>query len=173
VILDADDNGHAVKYEYGERDRGLYNQKKVNTSLANNNDQVCKIRAKCFPALVNKLCRYYKNAVGAAYREPELQAFLNCALLYVFENVRKEEHTFGSLITLAKAVDRKRGKHSAFEILMEPKVGQHVFYAEFQSNYHPDLQQHLLSSLMTIQEYMIEKNGDVEFHLELKHGQTD
>lgn len=173
VILDADDNGHAVKYEYGERDRELYNQKQSNTRLTKNNEQVCKIRAKCFPALVNKLCRYYKNAGGAAYREPELQAFLNCTLLYVFENVRKEDRTFGSLITLAKAVDRKGEKHSAFEILMEPKVGRHDFYTEFQSYYHPDLQQHLLSSLMTIQEYMIEKNGDVEFHLELKHRQRD
>lgn len=173
VILDADANKHIVRYEYGERDRGLYNQKQSNTCSEKSNEQVCKIRAKCFPAMVNKLCRYYKNAGGAAYREPELQAFLNCTLLYVFKNVRKEEHTFGSLITLAKTVDRKGKNRSAFEILMEPKVGQHDFYVEFQSYYHPDLQQHLLSSLMTIQEYMIEKNGDVEFHLELKHGQRD
>ena len=67
----------------------------------------------------------------------------------------------------------KQKNQSTFEILMELKVDQHDFYVEFQSYYHPDLQQHLLSSLMTIQEYMIEKNGDVEFHLELKHGQTD
>lgn len=173
VILDADENGHTVRYEYGERDGGMYNQKNADTSLANNSEPVCKIRAKCFPAMVNKLCRYYKNAGGAAYREPELKAFLNCALLYVFENIRKEDHNFDSLLKLAKTIDRKGKNRSTFEILMEPKVGQHNYYVEFQGYYHPNLHQHLQSSLMVIRKYMIEKNGDVKFHLELKNKQLD
>lgn len=171
VILDADERGHIVRYEYGDRDHGLYAHKHSNaSSLEVGKNMVCKIHAKSFSALVNKLCRYYKNAGGAAYREPELRSFLNCALMYIFEHLRNEEHSFESLFKLVDTVERKYNEPSVFEKLMQCRLGQHKFFEEYKALYHPDLQRHLTDSLWVVKNYMVEQNGDVEFMFMLKHG---
>lgn len=172
VILDAGDNGHFIRYISGTRGWGLYNlQPRPKKEFYRGNHRLsgCKIRAKCFPALVNKLCRYYRNAGGAEYRIPELEAFLNCSLLYLFEYCRKEDQTFESLIKLAKQVDRKGNDRSVFENMVCPKMKDHEFCKDFMCIYHKDLQRHLEDALEVIRRYMVEMNGDATFYLELKH----
>lgn len=171
VILDTGEEGLEIRFEYGLRKSGLYTQhSRIYTEAARKKElQYYTIRANNLNAMVNKLCRYHKNAGGEAYQEPELQVFLRCALLYMFAYTKVEEHTLNRLIDLARIANRKGSQKSAFEKMVASKIGGHDFYLDYGHYYHPELQQHLMCCLLTIKHYMIQQNGHMEFILELKH----
>ena len=130
---------------------------------------ICQIQADHLPGLTNKLCRYFKNAGGEPGWIPELEAFLNCALLYMYQYLPKTEFAFDNLLLLARLVNRKGQKQSHFEEAVGPKMADDDTYKTLMVCYHPELHENLVSNLIRIHQYMIEKNGEAAFRFEVKH----
>lgn len=170
VILDADGDNHVVRYENGNRENSLYNPSPTKPCPSEESKaMICRIKADHLPALTRKLCRYYKNAGGQAYRIPELEVFLNCALLYMYKHVPTENFGYDHLMLLAKLVNRKGRKKSDFEEVVGDKMADHDSYKMLMDYYHPELHQHLMLDLILIHQYMIKQNGKAAFRFEVKH----
>ena len=170
VILDAEGDQHVIRYENGLRDHSLYNPKMTNAKPAEDGKMlICKIKADHVPALTNKLCRYFKNAGGETGWIPELEAFLNCALLYMYQYAPKTDFTFDHLLLLARLVNRKGQKQSHFEEVVGAKMADDDTYKTLMVCYHPELHHNLVQDLILIHQYMIEKNGKAAFWFEVKH----
>jgi ATP-dependent Clp protease ATP-binding subunit ClpX len=154
VILDADENGCCIRYEHGERIyafRSQVDEKEEQPPVI--------IKAKNMPAMVRKLCRYYQNAGGELDTLPQLEAFLDCAITFLFTSCKPSEFTYESLEKLARSVHRTEGK-SGFDVILAD-ARQHVPVAcrlTLDKLYSPWMQKNLVSALQLIAIYIETKN---------------
>lgn len=171
VILDVGEDGCCAIYEHGERGYAFRSptQKDEQKDLP-----PVIIKAKNLPALVRKLCRYYRNASEDIIFVPQLEAFLDCALTFLFVSCRPSERTFQSLEMLARAVRRPAGKNakSPFDIILDDHF-KDISFAQrnnFNKSYTPSMQTQLVSALELIAVYIEEKNtrGCVVFEVPRK-----
>lgn len=154
VILDADEDGCCIRYEHGERTYAFRSQDDKKEE-----QPPVIIKAKNMPAMVRKLCRYYRNAGGELDTLPQLEAFLNCAITFLFTSCKPSEFTFESLEKLARSVHRTEGK-SGFDVIMAD-ARQHVPVAcrlTLDKVYSPWMQKNLVSALQLIAIYIETKN---------------
>lgn len=172
VILHADEDGCCAVYEHGVR--GYAFRSPTQEEEQKDHPQVV-IKAKNLPALVRKLCRYYRNASGDIIFVPQLEAFLDCALTFLFSRCRPSERTFESLEKLARAVRRSAGKNakSPFDIILGD-AHKNVSFTQrhnFDKAYTPSMQTQLVSALEIIAIYIEEKNtrGRVVFEVPKKN----
>lgn len=171
VILDADEDGCCAIYEHGTRSYAFRNP--VQAEEQKDLPSVV-IKAKNLPALVRKLCRYYRNASEDIIFVPQLEAFLDCTLTYLFTCCRPSERTFESLEKLARVVRRPAGKNakSPFDIIMEDAHKDISFTQRnnFDKAYTPSMQMRLVSALELIAIYIESKNtrGRVVFEMPQK-----
>lgn len=166
VILDANGDACTIRYSHGcrkEADR--------NTPVAETEElRWHTVRAKNTPALIRKLCRYYRNAEGNLGILEQLEAFLGCSIPYLHRGCRHEEFNLEALNKLAGATGRT-GRKSPFEDIMcrafyVPKEA----YSKFGSVYSPWLSKNLVWSLKTIGEYLQEKHGPCRIRFEVPKG---
>ena len=166
ITLDADEDGCCLHYEHGPRSYAFRSLDRVEKP-----DELPwhPVKANNLPALTRKLCRYYRNAGGNPEHLPQLEAFLNCTLMYLFAKTRPDERTFESLEKLARVVHRSNPK-SPYDIIM----GDACYlltpeYKAFDKLYDSWMQRHLVSALQTIMGYIQEKHGVCCVRLEAKH----
>lgn len=171
VILDADGHGNCcVRYEYGER--APVSTHEVLKPLDPKDEEaslpwVC-IHAKNESALVQKLCRYYKNADGTMEHLDTLTAFLNCCVIFLHRYCRPSEFTFRSLEQLAGAVGQ--GGDSAFDRVMKGG-SMELFRAhqKFANLCHAWTKHELLSALELIKTYIMVHNRVGRIRFEVKN----
>jgi hypothetical protein len=153
VILDAEGERACVHYEWGQR---VAEEKKEEQS---ENARIHVVRAKNPKNLIDKLCRYYRNACGTTGAEEQWKAFLECAVIYMYRDCRPEEFTLESLEKLAAASHRQDGK-SAFERLV-----RRSFYVARGDTYRLDevytdwMSRNLVSGCKSIVKYLNDKHG--------------
>lgn len=170
VILDAANDGCFIRYEHGPRGyafRDPARQQAPEEALPQHT-----IRANNPAALTGKLIRYYPNAGGHHSAELQLEYFLDCTTVYLFHQLKPEEHTFESLEKLARVTDRKGNTRSPFEIILSDarKDIPIELRKHFDSVYAPDLQRKLVDALQVIMSYIQLKHGLCRVRFQIKHG---
>jgi len=155
VILEVDEDELCIRYQYGVR---YADQSKVDQKIKRET-KVHTVKAKNMPALVRKLCRYYRNADGDANVMTQLEAFLDCALLYLQRECKPDDFNLESLEKLADATNREHEKSPFDEMvcrsLFVPKDKKLVY----ERAYTDWLRQNLLAALKVILEYIWENHG--------------
>lgn len=161
VILDAEGERVCVHYEWGQR---VAEEKKEEQS---ENARIHVVRAKNPKNLIDKLCRYYRNACGTTGAEEQWRAFLECAVIYMYRDCRPEDFTMESLEKLAAASHRKDGQ-SAFERLVRRSF--HMTRADLSrmENVYSDwMSRNLISGCRSIAKYLYEKHGATQIRFQI------
>lgn len=155
VILDADGNECCIRYEHGSRDiKTMRTQHEKSQELP-----LHTVKAKNTPALVRKLCRYYRNTAGDLEVLGQLEPFLNCSITYLQAGIKKEEFNFDSLEKLA-CITRRENDQSAFErLICESHDVPLLFCEAFRKAYSPWLPQNVTAALETIKVYIWNNHG--------------
>lgn len=143
VTLDATEQGLCVECGHGKRG---YCYAEENEELS-----ILRVKGKNVLALVNKLCRYYRNAGGDSTIILILKVFLECSLMYLNENATNKELNYSSLEKLARTVQHN-GQCSRFEILMGDKSMS--AFDRFCELYTVSTQRDLVMALQRIMEYL-------------------
>ena len=151
IVLDADEQGLCVRYEYG---KCIY----CYSHSSGAELRVYRLRGKTCKALVDKLCRYFKNTGGDLTIIPVLQAFLECSMEYLYETVEEKEFSFTSLEMLARRVQHKH-QCSRFDILMSDRKIK--AYERFRELYTSDMQRNIVMALQRIMAYLESYHGKV------------
>ena len=156
VVLDANEEDCFLRYEHGERSYA-YRSPVREQSL--DKMQWYTVEAADTKELTKKLCRYYRNAGGKLDTLPELEAFLDCTLMYLHTKVRPGEFCYESLEKLARATYRSN-KKSPYDIIMgDANYLSTPEYELFDRNYTPWTRQHLTNALRVIMAHLQEKRG--------------
>ena len=106
--MDAENDRACVRYERGQKGEDKEKDSGRESALPH------VVRAKNPNDLINKLCRYYRNACGNTSAEIQWKAFLDCAIYYLYRDCKPEEFNLESLRKLAETTHRRSGQ-SAFE----------------------------------------------------------
>ena len=147
VILDADENGCVLKYEYGERSIEPSIRKVRYTAPY-------MVRAKDIESMTDNLCGFYPD-VAASMPEAELAIFLKLSLSYLKQYTRPSDFRFESLEKLGAATDKSSKEHlSPFDIIItdvlkDPKHDKafDAMYEEFSNCWTPDYTHNLVHAL--------------------------
>lgn len=166
VILDADEDGCCVRYEHGPKGYCFHVQQ---SSTATGALPWHTVKAKNPPALTQKLCRYYRNAGGDLNVLPQLEAFLNCALTFLYYKCRPSEFTFDSLEKLARATKREEDVSSAFDTILKDthSITFRPLINAFDKVYTSWTTQNLTSALRQIMEYIRGMHGLCQMRFEI------
>ena len=166
VVLDVDGEELCVRYQYGARKVDRSKQKKQ----VEETQKVHVVKAKNIPALVRKLCRYYRNADGDLEVMTQLEAFLHCALIYLRRECVPEDFAFESLEKLADVTDREQGDSPFDEAVCKsffvPK-DKKLAYERVYTNW---FRQNLLSALETVLEYIWDHHGKCQVQFQVPAG---
>lgn len=144
VLLDADERGLLVRYNYGKRSY-CYCATEEDTL------PIHWIKGKNCKTLSKRLCRYYRKAGGELSFLPTLELFLECALVYLNENADKTDFCFSNLEKLARTVQRDR-HGSKFEQLT--CVMRQDIFRQFRETYTVSTQRDIVIALQKIMEYL-------------------
>lgn len=144
VLLDADERGLLVRYNYGKRSY-CYCATEEETL------PIHWIKGKNCKTLSKRLCRYYRKAGGELSFLPTLELFLECALVYLNENADKTDFCFSNLEKLARTVQRDR-HGSKFEQLT--CVMRQDIFRQFRETYTVSTQRDIVIALQKIMEYL-------------------
>ena len=170
VVLDANEDGCYVRFESGIRGHSFHEWEQDSKKYVDLS--VVKIRGKSIKNLVDRLCRYYRNACDNEPIDmgilPMLEPFLNCSLTYIYRYCRKEDFNFYSLEKLARTIQQKGHGRTTFEIMMDSKMENDPSYHEFRREYDPALCSELVEALSAILWYLCEYHGEVWYQFELK-----
>lgn len=151
IVLDVDEQGLRVRYEYGNR---TY----CHSHSSSAELQVHMLKAKNCKVLADKLCRYFKNAGGDLTIIPALQTFLECSMEYLYKAAEEEVFSFASLEKLACTV-RHKYQCSSFDIMMRDlKIKA---YERFRELYTSDIQRDIVMALQRIMAYVESYHGKV------------
>lgn len=150
VILDADENGCILKYEYGERTIVPLVQKVRYTAPY-------MIRARDIESMTDNLCSFYEER-SASMPKAELVSFIKLALTYLKCYTRPGEFHFESLEKLAEATDKRTKEYlSPFDIIITDvlKKPAHsksfdTMYEEFSKHWTPDYTHNLVEALIRV-----------------------
>ena len=170
VILDANEDGCCVRFESGIRGHSFHEWELDREKYADL--PVVMIRGKSIKNLVDKLCRYYRNACDNEPIDmavmPMLEPFLNCSLTYIHRYCRRDDFNYFSLEKLARTIQQKGQGRTTFEIMMDTKMESNPSYQEFWREYDPILCGYLVEALSAILWYLSEHHGEVIYQFELK-----
>ena len=163
VIIDGKDGSLFVTYTHGQREY---------CSFGTDRSQYPEhtIRASSTAALASKLCRYYKKAGGNMDNLPELKAFLECSLAYLWHCSPPSDFCFFSLERLTSIVHR--GSHgSRFEQILSSQDAEAC--RRFMAYYTVHTQRNLTIALQQIMGYLesYHKKINVRFALKAKRTQ--
>ena len=158
VLLDADEEGLCVRYEYGERAYCYSDSEEESLT-------VHWIKGKNCKELTKRLCRYYRKAGGDLSFLPTLELFLACALVYLDEDAVEKDFCFTSLEKLARTVQRDR-LGSKFDQITCVK-SQEIFQ-QFRQVYTISTQRDLVIALQKIMEYLERYHKKVNIRFVLK-----
>jgi len=153
VILDAEGERVCVRYENGQR--GAEEKKGEQAE----NARIHVVRAKNPKNLIDKLCRYYRNACGTTGAEEQWKIFLECAVIYMYRDCRPEDFTLESLEKLAESTHRKSGQ-STFE-----RLARRSYYvtrgdlSRLDDVYSEWMSRNLVSGCRSIAKYLYDKHG--------------
>lgn len=155
IILDSDGKECCIRYENGER---VFDA----VEPAENKAEELPwhtVKAKNTDALIRKLCRYYRNAGGDDNMLAQLEAFLACAIPYLYGGYRKADFVLESLVKLAGITKREHGQ-SPFENMIRRSfwVTSNI-YSDYREMYTPWMSQNLQSALESISMYLMCKHG--------------
>lgn len=147
VILDAEENGCCIRYERGARAYSFYD-------FSQSDDYPWAIvKDATVASLADRLYQYYRLSDASITALPQVKAFLNCAITFLFISCRPSERIFDSLEKLARATHRFNPK-SPFDIIMEDvleaKVVTKTQIQKFNNAYTPQTQQNLVEALQII-----------------------
>lgn len=159
VLLEADERGLCVRYDYGTR---VY----CYSSSNEENMLIHRIKGKNCTALVKRLCRYYRKAGGELSFLPTLELFLECALVYLYEDSTDDDFCFASLEKLARTVQRVRNGSKFEQITCIKK--QEIF-RQFRQAYTMGTQRDLVIALQKIMEYLERYHKKVNIQFVLKN----
>ena len=163
VILDAREGICFLTYEHGPR---AYAYRDPSRAIAKETLPWHTVKANNPQAMVRKLCRYYRNANGRAETLDQLEAFLHCAVVYLYRRNRLEDFCFDSLEAFARATSREEapngrpGRSELEKAMMDPEA--HVpgeLRSRFASVYSDKLQGNLVAAQQTIMAYLQERHG--------------
>ena len=125
-----------------------------------------RIKGKNCTALVKRLCRYYRKAGGELSFLPTLELFLECALVYLYEDSTDDDFCFASLEKLARTVQRVRNGSKFEQITCIKK--QEIF-RQFRQAYTMGTQRDLVIALQKIMEYLERYHKKVNIQFVLKN----
>lgn len=166
VVLDVEGEELCVRYQYGARKRYRSEQ----GQKTKKEQKVHIVKAKSIPALVRKLCRYYRNTDGDPETMAQLEAFLGCAIVYLRYECSADDFKFESLEKLADITNREQEKAPFDETVCRsffvPK-DKRLAYERVYTNW---TRQNLLSALETILEYIWEHHGECDVCFQLPKG---
>ena len=166
VLLDADGNDCCIRYEHGSKKKEPADEQKGSGKEL----PWHTIKANNTPALVRKLCRYYRNVAGDQAVLKQLEAFLNCAVPYLHKRCDKSEFTLQSLLILAGQT-RKNGEQSSFELkLRRTYCIQRTTYNEYVEAYNNWFSQNVTSALEEIRRYIWAYHGERQVRFEVPTG---
>ena len=172
VILDSDENGCIIRYEYGERAYSFHKFKQDPEAADQKAYPVIWIKARTPDRLANRLCRHYASAVCEEPIDmafvPELRVFLTCALTYLSRYCRKEDFSFESMQRLARTVPRGHCKKSTFEIMMDSRMANEPICKDYLKMYDAHTGGKMVECLNAIAWYLCEKCGEVVIRFALK-----
>ena len=166
VTLDANEDGCCIHYGHGERQYAFQDSARENPEFAHWHT----VKAKHVDALRRKLCRYYRKAVEVPDVLPQLDAFLDCALTYLYKKCKPTEMTFENLERLARSTHRPNGGTAPFDILLDDAryaVGNEKI-GKLDKVYSPWLQQNLTSALQEVAIFLQEYHGSCAIRFEIR-----
>lgn len=159
VLLEADERGLCVCYGYGAR---VY----CYSSSDEENLPVHRIKGNNCKALAKRLCRYYRKAGGELSFLPTLELFLECALVYLYEDSTDDDFCFASLEKLARTVQRDRNGSKFEQITCIKK--QEIF-RQFRQAYTVSTQRDLVIALQKIMDYLESHHKKINIQFVLKN----
>lgn len=166
VILDAADGACVIRCEEGHREYAFRDPAREKELMGMKRHV---LRAKNLAAMTNKLIRYYRNAGGNSEFLSELEAYLDCAIVYLGTKCQPKDFTFDSLEKLARSTVRG-SKSSPFEIILND-AGYAVTkerIKRFTDLYMPRTPQRLTYALQMIMTYIRKWHGDCRVVFEIK-----
>lgn len=164
VIVDADGEHSYVRYERG----GRKCEARADAVTSAGSTVTHIVRAKNTKNLVDKLCRYYRNACGDTGVEEQWRAFLGCAVEHLHKGAREEEFTLESLEKLA-AVTHRNGGSSTFERILRRSFGiSRNDMEKLNAVYSDWMCRNLVSACRSVKGYLFEKHGACEIHFEIR-----
>lgn len=166
VVFDADGDECCVRYEHGPRKSEQAEATKENSEEL----PWHTVKAKNSPALVRKLCRYYRNANGDSEVICQLEPFLNCVVSYLHKRCDKKDFTLQSMIILAGQTRRNDAQSSFEEKLHRSFCVPRDVYREYLESYTNWLPQNVTSALEKIQTYICNNHGDCQVRFEVPAG---
>lgn len=164
VILDAEGDGCCIRYERGARAYSFYD-------FSQSDDYPWEIvKDATVASLADRLYQYYRLSDASITALPQVKAFLNCAITFLFINCRPSERTFESLEKLARATHRFNSK-SPFDIIMddalEAKTMTRQQIQKFNNAYTPQMQQNLVEALQIIMTAIRAKLGPCQVRFDV------
>jgi hypothetical protein len=117
------------------------------------------VKAKNTPAMVRKLCRYYRNAGGAPRIGEQLEVFLNCAVPYLVQGSFNGQFSFESLEELALSAYHRDTTNSFDERMRRSFRITKDAYAAFQKANDFWLPRNVMSALGMILGYIHKHHG--------------
>ncbi len=163
MILD----GCRVRFERGERGPTAFGKPKIVEFKPTLPLRYIKKRDQM--QLVNALLRYYRKAGGDEKVMPVLEAFLWCAVPFLFKACPPKERTIGNCIRLAEAAQLpRRGGISPFEIVMQDAKRTDTYaFKELKRREDYWTSRQLVSAFKTIQDYLFKFRYPCEFQFKL------
>ena len=155
VIVDANGGSCYTRYEHSSEDR-LQTSASAKQSVAS---PWYTVKAKNTPALVQKLCRYYRNANGTPEILQQLEPFLSCSITYLHKCCEKKDMTLDALFALSKQTKRGHNLSPFDEIIQRSLCIPGSMYRVYLEAYTDSIHQNLQSALETIQSYIHSNHG--------------
>ena len=160
VVLDAEGDNCFLTYEPGAREYCFRDPARLQSQ-----EQLRwhTVRANNIPAMVRKLCRYYRNAEGKQDVPQQLNDFLSCAVTYLHRECHPSEFCFDSLEKLARATcrDEHPKARSPFDVIMQDArtAVPYEMYQRFSTAYNRTTTANLTDALRTIMRYIQAHHG--------------
>ena len=162
IVLDVEDDSVVVCYEHGEPAVLEAQEKDTSGEMPWHT-----IKAKNTDVLVNKLCRYYRNTGADPNMLVQLEAFLACAIPYLYHSYREVDFVFASLEKLAKITHREGGNSGFENMIRRSFYVSKDAYQQFSEKYTSWMCRNLISALESISVYLMCKHGTDRFRFEI------
>lgn len=169
VILDANNSGCFLSYEYGEREYSSIGDNSIPTSPY-------YLTAENVSSMVSNICDLYKDANCDPEYLDEFKTFTHLSIVYLRYNTASEDFTFDGLQRMARTINKDSSAcESTFDIMMTSAINapKHhrdisIYYEKFKMLWDKNSTYRINKALSIILNRVKKKHNcsDIRFQLE-------